>query len=123
MLESKSASAATLAQCDALAFLAADGVALSAALVKGHESAETSSAASNQASDSDRADNLTESRQEAESMVLVDANVQDPANVRITAWSVDYEPVRLSSSTGPPKRFYRTFWRSVARRVLEQMEN
>ena len=31
-----------------------------------------------------------------------------------------YEPVRLCSFAAPPKRFYRTFWRSVARRLLER---
>ena len=32
-----------------------------------------------------------------------------------------YEPVRLCSFAAPPKRFYRTFWRSVARRLLERI--
>ena len=31
----------------------------------------------------------------------------------------DYEPVRICNFAAPPKRFYRTFWRSIARRVLE----
>ena len=31
-----------------------------------------------------------------------------------------YEPVRLCTLAAPPKRFYRTFWRSVARRLLER---
>ena len=31
-----------------------------------------------------------------------------------------FEPVRVSALTVPPKRFYRTFWRSVARRLLER---
>ena len=31
----------------------------------------------------------------------------------------DYEPLRVCAQAAPPKRFYRTFWRSVARRVLE----
>ena len=31
-----------------------------------------------------------------------------------------YEPMRLMSiSEPPPKRFYRTFWRSVTRRILQ----
>ncbi len=29
------------------------------------------------------------------------------------------EPVRCLSDLAPPKRFYRTFWRSVTRRILE----
>ena len=33
-----------------------------------------------------------------------------------------YEPVRLCSFAAPPKRFYRTFWRSVARRLLERQK-
>ena len=31
----------------------------------------------------------------------------------------DYEPLRTCSQAAPPKRFYRTFWRSAARRLLE----
>ncbi len=31
-----------------------------------------------------------------------------------------YEPVRLVLNASPPKRFYRTFWRSAARRMLER---
>ena len=31
-----------------------------------------------------------------------------------------YEPVRLCTLAAPPKRFYRTFWRSIARRLLER---
>ena len=35
-------------------------------------------------------------------------------------FSVDaYEPLRLFKDFGPPKRFYRTFWRSVASRIME----
>ena len=32
---------------------------------------------------------------------------------------IDYEPLRICPQAGPPKRFYRTFWRSAARRMLE----
>ena len=32
---------------------------------------------------------------------------------------IDYEPLRICSQSAPPKRFYRTFWRSAARRMLE----
>ena len=32
---------------------------------------------------------------------------------------VSYEPERRIPDATPPKRFYRTFWRSAARRVLE----
>ena len=31
----------------------------------------------------------------------------------------DYEPLRVCTQAAPPKRFYRTFWRSAARRVLD----
>jgi hypothetical protein len=34
--------------------------------------------------------------------------------------SVDYEPVRCMAKVVPPKKFYRTFWRSIVRRLLEQ---
>ena len=33
-----------------------------------------------------------------------------------------YEPVRRCSFAAPPKRFYRTFWRSEARRLLERQK-
>jgi len=33
-----------------------------------------------------------------------------------------YEPVRLVANAAPPKRFYRTFWRSAARRMLSQKD-
>ena len=36
--------------------------------------------------------------------------------------SIDIEPVRLISGIAPPKRFYRTFWRSAARRILAVKE-
>ena len=31
----------------------------------------------------------------------------------------DYEPMRICNFEAPPKRFYRRFWRSLARRVLD----
>ena len=31
-----------------------------------------------------------------------------------------YEPQRISSVMPPPKKFYRTFWRSITRRILEK---
>ena len=30
-----------------------------------------------------------------------------------------FEPARLCALAAPPKRFYRTFWRSITRRLLE----
>ena len=33
---------------------------------------------------------------------------------------VDFEPLRRLTNFGPPKRFHRTFWRSAARRLLNQ---
>ena len=35
----------------------------------------------------------------------------------------DYEPVRICSLAAPPKQFYRRFWRSVARRILESCKS
>ena len=32
-----------------------------------------------------------------------------------------FEPTRRLNDFAPPKRFYRTFWRSMARRVVESM--
>ncbi len=34
--------------------------------------------------------------------------------------SIVYEPERISTSTAPPKRFFRTFWRSIVRRILQR---
>jgi hypothetical protein len=31
-----------------------------------------------------------------------------------------YEPERISPSSAPPKRFFRTFWRSIALRMLDR---
>ncbi len=31
---------------------------------------------------------------------------------------IDYEPERIMRIKSPPKRFFRTFWRSMARRIL-----
>ena len=33
--------------------------------------------------------------------------------------SNDYEPLRCIVTRAPPRRFYRTFWRSIARRILQ----
>ena len=33
--------------------------------------------------------------------------------------SIDYEPIRFLREVVPPKRFYRTFWRSITRKILE----
>ena len=102
MLESKTTGSATLAQGDHLACLAADAMSLNAP-------------------DLNRADNMTESSQEehTQSLRLAEANKHDPACVRSTTWRVDFEPVSLSPSTAPAKRFFRTFWRSAARRMLD----
>ena len=100
-MQYKTMGAATLAQGDHLACLAADAMSFNTP-------------------DSNRADNLTESRQEehTQSLRLAEANKHDPACVRSTTWRVDFEPVSLSPSTAPAKRFFRTFWRSAARRML-----
>ena len=31
----------------------------------------------------------------------------------------DFEPIRRIGQAAPPKRFYRTFWRSVTRRIMD----
>jgi hypothetical protein len=36
-----------------------------------------------------------------------------------TIQKINFEPVRSIASAGPPKRFYRTFWRSLARRAMD----
>ena len=36
--------------------------------------------------------------------------------------SISFEPLRCIKNAAPPKRFYRTFWRSLARRVVEKSE-
>jgi hypothetical protein len=33
---------------------------------------------------------------------------------------IEYEPMRHNSNGGPPKRFYRTFWRAMARRLCKR---
>ena len=40
--------------------------------------------------------------------------------------NIDYDPLRLmrrsDAKQAPPKRFFRTFWRAVARRLLERQD-
>ena len=36
--------------------------------------------------------------------------------------NIDFEPVRLVPGGTPPKRFYRTFWRSAAQRILAKTD-
>jgi hypothetical protein len=33
--------------------------------------------------------------------------------------AINYEPIRNNMNGAPPKRFYRTFWRSITRRLLQ----
>ena len=35
---------------------------------------------------------------------------------------VEYEPVRIITCSVPPKRFFKFFWRSAARRMLERAD-
>ena len=41
--------------------------------------------------------------------------------------NIDYDPLRLmrrsDAKQAPPKRFFRTFWRAVARRLLERQDS
>ncbi len=50
------------------------------------------------------------------------ANSSDPMDLDSTALvpvsSSIFEPARCLNEFTPPKRFYRTFWRSVSRRIL-----
>ena len=38
----------------------------------------------------------------------------------MSALSVNFEPIRGVIQVAPPKRFYRTFWRSITRRLMTQ---
>ena len=38
----------------------------------------------------------------------------------VSSVSVDFEPIRIVMQAAPPKRFYRTFWRSITRRLMTQ---
>ena len=49
--------------------------------------------------------------------VDVSANLNDTV---MSAVLVDFEPIRSVIQVAPPKRFYRTFWRSSARRLMTQ---
>ena len=33
---------------------------------------------------------------------------------------ISYEPAQIPKSMVPPKRFYRTFWQSITRRILQR---
>ena len=50
-------------------------------------------------------------------VVDVSANLNDTV---MSAVLVDFEPIRSVMQVAPPKRFYRTFWRSSARRLMTQ---
>ena len=48
---------------------------------------------------------------------LADCMELDVASVSVS--QTMFEPLRCPNDSAPPKRFYRTFWRSAARRILE----
>lgn len=57
----------------------------------------------------------------AESSKLKTMNVANRMDIEETFMPVPkyvFEPVRCMKNAAPPKIFYRTFWRSVARRIL-----
>ena len=60
------------------------------------------------------ADQKRRELQEASPEMSVDV----PAD-SITASQDVFEPMRCIPNAAPPKRFYRTFWRSITRKVLE----
>ena len=47
-------------------------------------------------------------------------DVPDLHNHQHTYFMICYEPIRRMAKPAPPKRFFRTFWRSVARRLMER---
>ncbi len=55
-----------------------------------------------------------------ESIQAVDSLDTEASNDSLSNESI-FEPTRLlmSATVAPPKRFYRTFWRSLARRTLQ----
>ena len=57
----------------------------------------------------------------------MDLDESDPSSTLQRAVDEKYDPERLSPRAmlrmPPPKRFYRTFWRSVARRLVRQWVN
>ena len=59
--------------------------------------------------DGERVDAVFE-RMTGADCAMIDADALSPA---------DYEPIRVCRTATPPKRFYRSFWTSVARRMLE----
>ena len=44
----------------------------------------------------------------------------DLQNHEFSYFIICYEPIRRMVTPAPPKRFFRTFWRSVARRLMER---
>ena len=54
--------------------------------------------------------------------IEVDKGIENGPAFHEFVQTIDYDPIRSfapsSPSNAPPKRFYRTFWRSAARRIL-----
>ena len=115
MLESRSTVTATLAQDDTT--LATEDWPLMCLVLARHGPAETSRKASNQTPDSDQAETLNKCKHEqrSESMLCSPSIVNSSPGV-------DYEPLRPIANLAPPRRFFRTFWRSVTRRMLERQD-
>ncbi len=56
-----------------------------------------------------------------ESAYLTETNSSDPMDLDTALVPVSctiFEPARCLKEFAPPKRFYRTFWRSIAKRIL-----
>ena len=56
-------------------------------------------------------------------------DVSDPTGINRVASAEDlmlrpedYEPIRILREVAPPKRFYRTFWRTVTHKLLQREE-
>ena len=45
------------------------------------------------------------------------------ASINVSSSDCDYDPIRALIHFDPPKRFYRVFWRSITRKILERYCN
>ncbi len=50
----------------------------------------------------------------------VSDNVGESMDLVVLSTSNMYEPERIMRRLAPPKRFYRTYWRSISRRMLDR---
>ena len=45
------------------------------------------------------------------------------ASINVSMTDCDYDPIRTLAQFDPPKRFFRVFWRSITRKILERYCN